>query len=75
MKTTEYRNHEFTISYCPFKCTQSNVCTQELSDVFQDSVIPWIDPNGSSTERIKAQVKKCPSGALTFKLNKKEMAF
>ncbi|MBU2950154.1 (4Fe-4S)-binding protein [Tamlana agarivorans] len=75
MKTTEYRNNEITISYCPFKCTQSDVCTEELSNVFQNSVIPWIDPNGSSTESIIKQIKKCPSGALMYKRHKKEMAY
>ncbi|MDO6760159.1 (4Fe-4S)-binding protein [Tamlana sp. 2_MG-2023] len=75
MKTTEYRNNEITISYCPFKCKQSNVCTKELSDVFQNSVIPWIDPNGSPTESIIKQIKKCPSGALKFKRHNKEMAY
>ncbi|OBQ55524.1 (4Fe-4S)-binding protein [Tamlana sp. s12] len=75
MKTTEYGNREISITYCPFQCQQSNICTQELSDVFQNSVIPWIDPEGSTTEKIIKQIKKCPSGALKYKLHKKEMAF
>jgi uncharacterized Fe-S cluster protein YjdI len=30
---------------------------------------PWIKPESSTTERIVEQVKKCPSGALSFYMN------
>lgn len=32
-------------------------------------VKPWIRPEGASSERIIEQVKKCPSGALSFYYN------
>ena len=75
MKIEKFRNKEITITYNPFKCEQADFCTQQLANVFQDSVIPWIDPNGEDTETIIKQIKKCPSGALSFKLNKEEMAY
>jgi uncharacterized Fe-S cluster protein YjdI len=31
---------------------------------------PWINPLGATTEEIIKQVKKCPSGALSYNLNK-----
>jgi uncharacterized Fe-S cluster protein YjdI len=33
---------------------------------------PWIKPEASSTERIIEQVKRCPSGALSFYINEIE---
>jgi uncharacterized Fe-S cluster protein YjdI len=30
---------------------------------------PWIAPEGSTTEKIIAQVKRCPSGALSYFMN------
>ena len=30
---------------------------------------PWVEPQGASTEEIVAQVKKCPSGALSYVMN------
>jgi uncharacterized Fe-S cluster protein YjdI len=32
---------------------------------------PWINPNGASSERIIEQIKKCPSGALSYHSNNK----
>jgi uncharacterized Fe-S cluster protein YjdI len=33
---------------------------------------PWIDVNGASLDAIAAQVRKCPSGALSYELLKKK---
>ncbi len=30
---------------------------------------PWITPEGATTEQIIDQIKKCPSGALSYYLN------
>ena len=30
---------------------------------------PWITPEGSTTEKIIRQVKRCPSGALSYFVN------
>ena len=35
---------------------------------------PWIKPEGATTERIIEQVKKCPSGALSFYMNNEAAA-
>ena len=37
----------------------------------QSGVRKWINPNGASAERVIEQVKKCPSGALSFFYNEK----
>jgi uncharacterized Fe-S cluster protein YjdI len=70
----EFSNSDITLTYDPCVCSQSDVCAKQLSDVFRNSVIPWVDIDGASTEKIMKQVKKCPSGALKFYLHKKEVA-
>ncbi len=40
-----------------------------MREVFDPSKRPWIDPQGSTTEKIIQQVRKCPSGALNYYMN------
>lgn len=74
INATEFSNKDITVTYDPCLCAQSDTCAKQLSNVFRDSVIPWIDINGASTDKIIQQVKQCPSGALKFHHNKKEVA-
>ncbi|MEZ4793374.1 MAG: (4Fe-4S)-binding protein [Gelidibacter sp.] len=71
METTAnvFSNRDITVTYEPCVCTNAERCARELSNVFRHSVIPWIDLDGDSTEKIIRQVKKCPSGALKFSYN------
>ncbi|WP_412986102.1 (4Fe-4S)-binding protein [Pontimicrobium sp. IMCC45349] len=65
-----YSNDDITVTFEPCKCIHAEKCAQELSEVFRTSVIPWINLDGTETERIIEQIKRCPSGALKFKYNK-----
>ncbi len=67
-----FSNTDITVTYNPTACINAERCASELSTVFRHSVIPWIDLDGASSNEIIKQVKKCPSGALQFCLNKKE---
>ncbi|WP_047545018.1 (4Fe-4S)-binding protein [Psychroserpens sp. Hel_I_66] len=72
MKTSTpnvFSNNDITVTYSPCKCINAERCARELSNVFRQSVIPWIDLEGASTKKIIRQVKKCPSGALKFHAN------
>ncbi|MFL9830477.1 (4Fe-4S)-binding protein [Flavobacterium sp. ARAG 55.4] len=68
--TKEYSNGEVTIVWQSGKCVHSANCVRNNPDVFQPKEKPWIKPEGSTTEKIIDTVKKCPSGALTYFLNK-----
>ena len=69
-----FSNDEITVTYNPCKCIRADKCAQELSEVFRNSVIPWIDLDGSENNRIIEQIKRCPSGALTYHHNEKKKA-
>ncbi|MFI5204384.1 MAG: (4Fe-4S)-binding protein [Flavobacteriales bacterium] len=67
-----YSNGEITIVWKPAVCIHSALCwkgKEALPEVFKPMQKPWIHPEGASTERIIEQVKKCPSGALSFYYN------
>ncbi|MEN3322585.1 (4Fe-4S)-binding protein [Mariniflexile soesokkakense] len=70
----EFSNNEITVSFEPCKCVHAEKCAQELSDVFSTSIIPWINLDGIETKRIINQIKKCPSGALTYRKNTSKQA-
>ena len=63
----EYSNGEITILWQPKKCTHSGVCVKTLPQVYNPKLRPWIKIENATTEELKAQVAKCPSGALSLK--------
>ncbi len=68
--TKKYSNGEMTIVWKPNECIHSTMCFKGLGNVFDPTKRPWITPEGSTTEKIIDQVKKCPSGALSYYLNR-----
>ena len=67
--TKKYTNGEVTIVWKPEMCIHSAICFKGLGKVFDPQKRPWITPEGANTESIIDQVKKCPSGALSYYLN------
>ena len=68
-KTKEYSNGELTIIWQADKCIHAGVCVNMLHDVYDPKGRPWIKIDNASTEELKQQIDKCPSGALSYKLN------
>lgn len=66
----EYTNGEVTIIWKKDLCIHSKNCWKGLGSVFQPGQRPWIKPDGAATERIVHQIDKCPSGALSYRMNK-----
>lgn len=69
VKTHKYSNGEITVVWKPETCIHSAICFRGLHDVFDPQKRPWVNINGASTERIVEQVRKCPSGALSYFMN------
>ena len=67
--TKKYTNGEVTIVWRPDLCIHSAICFKGLGEVFDPKKRPWVTPEGSTTDKIVAQVKKCPSGALSHFMN------
>lgn len=64
----EYQQGKLTITWEAEKCTHSANCAKGLRTVFQPKEKPWIKLDVESDEKIVEQIKKCPSGALGYKL-------
>jgi len=67
--TKKYTNGEVTIVWQPGKCIHSAICFRGLGEVFHPQELPWITPEASTTGKIVEQVKRCPSGALSYFMN------
>ncbi|HQU60477.1 MAG: (4Fe-4S)-binding protein [Phaeodactylibacter sp.] len=70
----EYSNGEVTVVWKPRLCMHSEMCFKGLPEVFDPKARPWVNVQGADTERIVQQVKKCPSGALSFFFNQEKSA-
>ena len=67
-----YKNKDITVLWQPSLCIHSGICFKRLPQVFDPRRTPWIEMDKASTEQITEQVKKCPSGALSFSFNEVE---
>jgi uncharacterized Fe-S cluster protein YjdI len=68
-ETFKYSNNDITVVWKPNMCMHSTLCWTGLQEVFNPKERPWIKIEGSTTEKIIEQVKKCPSGALSYFMN------
>jgi uncharacterized Fe-S cluster protein YjdI len=68
-ETHHYTNGEVTIVWKPKICMHSTLCWKGLIQVFDPGEKPWIKMSGAPSERIIEQIKKCPSGALSYFMN------
>ena len=66
LKTHRYSNGEVTVIWKPGLCIHSAICVKGLGEVFNVKRQPWIDLSKGETAQIIGQVKKCPSGALSY---------
>jgi len=64
--TKHYTKDGLTVVWKSGLCQHSAICWKGLIEVFDPHKSPWINMEGASRERIIEQVKKCPSGALSY---------
>jgi uncharacterized Fe-S cluster protein YjdI len=63
-----YETPDITVTFAPDVCRHSGVCVRGLPAVFDVRRKRWITPELASVEKVAEQVRRCPSGALQYKL-------
>lgn len=66
----KYTAGELTVMFDPNICEHSGICVQGLPAVFDVSRKRWVRPENAPAEEVAAQVKRCPSGALQYVLDR-----
>jgi uncharacterized Fe-S cluster protein YjdI len=66
-----YTNGEITVIWKPGVCIHSAKSVQGLGEVFNVNARPWINKDGSGTDRIIKQLDQCSSGALSYFRNER----
>lgn len=67
-----YDNGELTVVWKPAKCIHAAECVKALPKVYNPKEKPWIKIENASSDELKAQIAKCPSGALSYVAHKEE---
>lgn len=70
LSTHKYKKDNLTVIWKPEICIHSGICAKGLQNVFNPRRRPWIDVTQAEADQIKEQIKKCPSGALSFEEEK-----
>jgi len=70
----QYTNGEVTVVWKSGLCTHSANCVRGLPEVFKPRESPWINLEHATSASIIEQVKKCPSGALSYFINNADEA-
>ena len=68
----DYRASGITIHDDRSICAHAGYCTDGLAAVFKYGSEPWIDPAGAGVQAIVETIRRCPSGALSYTLDRPE---
>jgi len=63
----EYTNGNLTVIWKPKLCIHAAECVNSLPKVYNPNEKPWIKAENATPEELMAQIKKCPSGALSYR--------
>jgi uncharacterized Fe-S cluster protein YjdI len=63
-----YETDEITVTFEPDLCIHSGVCVRGLPAVFDVRRKRWVMPELGAAAEVAAQVERCPSGALKYRM-------
>ena len=63
-----YESDDIVVTFDPNICIHSGECVRGLPAVFDVRLKRWIRPENAPAERVADQVRRCPSGALQFRM-------
>ncbi|WP_420031678.1 (4Fe-4S)-binding protein [Streptomyces sp. cg28] len=63
-----YAGQNIEVTFEPGRCLHAAECVGGLPEVFDTSRRPWITPDAADASHVAEVVRRCPSGALTYRL-------
>lgn len=65
-----YTNGEVTVYWDPELCIHVMNCIRNLPEVYNSSKRPWVNIHGAGTREIIRATDTCPTGAISWKMNR-----
>jgi len=65
-KSHTYPGDDLTVVWKPELCRHAARCATQLPQVFDPKARPWVNVDGATSQEIREQVAKCPTGALSI---------
>jgi len=65
-KKHTYANEDITVEWKPELCRHAARCATQLPTVFNPAAKPWVNMDGATSQEIREQVARCPTGALSI---------
>jgi uncharacterized Fe-S cluster protein YjdI len=62
-----YETPAVTVTFDPEICQHTGICVRGLPNVFDVKEKRWVRPELATSEKVVAQVGRCPSGALQIR--------
>lgn len=69
-KNESFAGKEITIHDNRAVCSHIGHCILKLPEIFRKGKKPWVDPDAADPEEIAKAIRTCPSGALSYTMNK-----
>ena len=66
-----YETEEIIVTFDPNICVHSGVCVRGLPAVFDVRRKRWVRPELATADEVAAQIRRCPSGALQFRVKER----
>ncbi|MFE0131048.1 (4Fe-4S)-binding protein [Streptomyces sp. NPDC059037] len=63
-----YRGDLITVTFDARRCLHAAECVRGLPQVFDTGRRPWISPDAAPADEVAEVVRRCPSGALQYRL-------
>jgi len=63
-----YESDDIVVTFDPSICVHSGVCVRGLPAVFDVKLKRWVRPENAPAGQVADQVRRCPSGALQFRV-------
>jgi uncharacterized Fe-S cluster protein YjdI len=67
-RVQSYETDEILVTYDPNLCTHAAECVRGLPAVFDTRRPDWIRPGAAPAERVAEVIRRCPSGALQYRM-------
>jgi uncharacterized Fe-S cluster protein YjdI/CDGSH-type Zn-finger protein len=69
MSVKRYDGEQIEVTYDTARCLHAAECVRGMPAVFNTANRPWVAPDGADPQELAAVIRRCPTGALHYRLH------